>query len=112
MRKLLVAVLLLVAVTLPDGCGFEGDPMLDDMWTLNIYPGAPHTYTVGSENNTYAEGWFDEVNTGNLTVSDNTTFGGGIRLEGDGEVWIELRVKLDWSTVQAQIGRASCRERV
>jgi len=100
-RKLLVAVLLLVAVTLPDGCGFEGDPMLDDMWTLNIYPGAPHTYTVGSENNTYAEGWFDEVNTGNLTVSENTTFGGGIRLEGDGEVWIELRVKLDWSTVQA-----------
>jgi len=95
--KRIFLLLPLLAVLL-SGCA--GDP-LAPIHTENVLPGTAHEYSVGSEDYPYAGGWFDEINTGNLTVSENTTFSGGIALEGDGRVWLEFRVDLDFESVRA-----------
>lgn len=90
--------LLPLLVVLVSGCA--GDP-LAPIHTENVLPGTAHEYSVGSEDYPYADGWFDEVNTGNLTVSENATFSGGIELEGDGRVWLEFRADIDFESVRA-----------
>jgi len=104
--KVVVSLVLALVLILSASCGFEYDPMLDDMWTRSIFPGLPNTYVIGSENHTFLEGWFDNLYVGNtttdnLTVSTNTTFEGPITLVGDGKVWIEFRPDLDFVTITA-----------
>jgi len=64
---LLVAVCLLVSA-----CGFEGDPMVDDIWSRNIYPGLNSTYAVGSPEYQFSDGYFT-----NLFVDGVPVAGGG-----------------------------------
>jgi len=45
---LFLAIILIVGIGVAVSCGFEGDPMLDDMWARNIYPGIDNTYNIGS----------------------------------------------------------------
>jgi len=43
------------------GCGAPGDPIVDDLYTQNVYPGMTDTYDIGSTDATYNEGWFRSV---------------------------------------------------
>lgn len=83
--------LFIVLVALLVGCGMPGDPILDNLYTQNIYPGATNEYSIGSEDLVYDENWFGA-----------TTFTGQITLEDDGKVWLELRPDTDFETVRAQ----------
>jgi len=42
-------------------CGMPGDPMQDDMYTRDVYPGESSVYDVGSDSLRYAEGFYDRV---------------------------------------------------
>ena len=87
------AFLILVVLVLSlAGCGTPGDPMLDDMYTRDIYPGATDTYSVGSEDYYYEHGYL-----GHLHLYDEDPF----RLVGDAKVWIEFRPDLDFESVRA-----------
>lgn len=99
--------LLVMLVALLMGCGLPGDPMLDDMYTQNVYPGTAGDYSVGSEDLPYGEGWFDDIDVADtsslndVAISGETTFSGQVRLEGDGKVWLEFRPDTDFETVRA-----------
>jgi len=86
--RLLVAV---AALALLVGCGMPGDPMVDDMYTKNVYPGHTDTYTIGSEEYTYHHGYF-----GHLHLYGTDSF----RLVDDAKVWIEFRPELDFDIVK------------
>lgn len=111
----LLAFLLVMA-----GCGMPGDPIVDNLYTQNVYPGTTNTYNIGSADDTYNEGWFNDLYvendasigddlevTGNtvlastVTINGTTTFNESVVLDGEGEVWLEFCVSLDWSSVQA-----------
>ena len=87
--RLLVAV---VALALLAGCGMPGDPIVDDMYTKNVYPGYTDTYTIGSEEYTYEHGYL-----GHLHLYGEDPF----RLVDDAKVWIEFRPDLDFESVRA-----------
>ena len=78
MKKLALA---LICVLVLCGCSSD-DPLTEGFYTTNI-------------NNS------EEIWTDTLWVDGTTTFNDQISLMGDGEVWLELRLGLDWSTVQA-----------
>lgn len=59
--KRVLLITLLAVVLLMGGCGFEGDPVLDDVYSRNIYPGDDSTYNIGREGLAYAEGYFDAL---------------------------------------------------
>jgi len=72
MKKRILALILPIIVLLV-GCGTPGDPILDNMYTQNVYPGTASTYSVGSEDYPYSEGWFDNVfANNNLIVGEDT----------------------------------------
>lgn len=118
MKKLVLLPILLIMLVIP-GCGAEGDPIFP-VYSDDILPGVPDA-TIGSEDLPYAEGHFitlypayiDEANIlgdakvdGTLGVSghsafEEATFNGQISLEGDGQVWLEFRVDLDFESVRA-----------
>jgi len=84
---------LLIAVLLVSGCGMAGDP-LGDVWSSDILPGSADTYTVGSEEYPYLEGWytdgyFDIIN----AKSDNITFPDDVIMEED--LLVEGEVAID-----------------
>jgi len=56
----LTGMLLLVSLAMPS-CGFEGDSMLDDLWTRNVYPGITNTYDIGSLTYQYNNGYFQNL---------------------------------------------------
>lgn len=93
--KIGIVGILALAVSLT-GCGAPNDPILDDLYTQNIYPGTASTYSIGSEDLPYSEGWFD-----GLTVNEEV-LEGPLTLIGDGLVYFELRSDLDFETVRAQ----------
>lgn len=114
--------LLAMLVALLMGCGLPGDPILDDFYTQNVYPGTASDYSVGSEDLPYSEGWFDElyvpgdVAIGGILAVEGALFTGGnvypgrelvltneppVTLEGDGRIWIEFRPDTDFETVRA-----------
>jgi len=114
--------LLVMLVALLVGCGMPGDPILDDIYTQDVYPGTASTYSIGSEDLPYSEGWFDDLAvdgdilmTGDLLVEGGILTGDNIypgrelvltnappiTLEGDGRIWIELRPDLDFESVRA-----------
>jgi len=65
--------LLLIGILLLVGCGMPGDPIVDDLYTKNVYPGTTNTYNVGSDDYTYNEGWFYNLYaTNNLIVGEDT----------------------------------------
>jgi len=98
--KLFLFSLLITGLLL--GCGLPGDPILDNLYTQNVYPGTASTYSVGSEDMPYSEGWFDDLNVeGNLSVEGESTFSNQIHLMGDGKVWLEFRPDIDFETVRA-----------
>ena len=66
------------------GCGAAGDPILDNLYTQNVYPGNASSYDIGSETYPYSAGWFDEVNTDNVTSIDINITGSLEREAGDG----------------------------
>ena len=61
-------ILLLIVSLVAPACGFEGDPMLDDLWTRNIYPGTTNTYDVGSLAYQYNNGYFASLFVGGVPV--------------------------------------------
>jgi len=52
------------------GCS-PTDPLLDDLYTLSIYPSANETYNLGDADSTWLEGWFNDI----YAVSVNGTEG-------------------------------------
>jgi len=101
MKRILLSILL-VMVLLVGGCGFEGDPMIDDAYTRNVYPGETDTYQVGSEDLRYSEGYFEDLDVSDdLDVAGTTTFNDSIVLGGGGKVWLEFRPDIDFETVRA-----------
>jgi len=95
-------VLLIILINLLLGCGAPGDPILDNMYTRNIYPGASSTYSIGSEDLPYSEGWFDNLYVlDDVEIEGYTTFGNQIILEGDGKAWLEFRPDTDFESVRA-----------
>ena len=91
MKKLILTLGLIVLLIIV-GCGTAGDPILDDLYTQNVYPGTDSTYSVGSEDYYYQHGYF-----GHLHLNEFDPF----RLTGDALVYIELRPDLDFETVRA-----------
>jgi len=95
MRKVIgVVVVVLLAALVPLGCA-PGDPLPESLYTSDIYPGTASTFVVGSDDLPYSEGWFDVLHTGTLELSNRVT------LVDEGEVWLEFRFDLNWSSVQA-----------
>lgn len=86
MRKLLLALSLLVMLSM---FGCANDP-LPEIYTENLLSGGDGSYTVGSEDYPYSEGWFNELN-----ISGSTA------LHDDGRIWLEFRPDLDFSSVIA-----------
>ena len=84
--------LLLIGILLLAGCGMPGDPIVDNLYTQNVYPGTDGSYGVGSEDAYYEHGYF-----GHLHLNEADPF----RLVDDALVYIELRPDLDFVTVQA-----------
>ena len=70
--------ILLAVILVTAGCGAPGDPIVDDLYTQNVYPGTASTYSIGSEDYPYLEGWFDAVNTDNLTAGGSLHAGNAI----------------------------------
>ena len=62
-RKVALVILsLLLVATIPlISCGTANDPMLDDMYTRNIYPGDNTTYDIGSIVLEYKDGYFTNL---------------------------------------------------
>lgn len=85
--KRLLLITLVALVLLVGGCGFEGDPMLDDAYTLNVYPGETDTYDIGSETYRYAEGYFGVVHADSLSVG-----GGMLSAPAYGEIYITVPI--------------------
>jgi len=78
---------LLLVIPLLAGCA--NDP-LPEVYTGNLLSGSNDIYTVGSADYPYSEGWFNE-----LHLSGPTTLTDG------GQVWLEFRPSLDFSSVRA-----------
>jgi len=71
MKKKLLGVAVL-GVLLITGCGAPGEPIVDDLYTQDVLPGTAGTYSVGSEDYPYLEGWYENVfATNNLIVGEN-----------------------------------------
>jgi len=120
MKKLILIPLLLLILIIT-GCGMAGDPILDDLYTQGVFPGAASTYSVGSEELPYSDGWFDTLNVEEfeeLNVIGDAVIGGGLDVAGDtnletvtindqvtlvddGRIWLEFRVDLDFESVRA-----------
>lgn len=86
LRRLLLVISLL-AILLLAGCA--NDP-LPEIYTENLLSGGNDSYTVGSEDYPYSEGWFNELYLDGSTV-----------LYEDGRIWLELRNDLDFSSIRA-----------
>ncbi|MDD5220913.1 MAG: hypothetical protein PHV11_10125, partial [Candidatus Bipolaricaulis sp.] len=71
---------------------------LATIWTENLYPGADSTYQVGDSGLAYSAGYFDDLYSGQLTLSDTNP----LTLVGNGMVWLEFRPDLDYTTITAQ----------
>lgn len=78
MNKIALLLALVVAFACV-GCS-PTDPLLDDFYTLNIYPSANNTYNLGDADYTWAEGWFNDL----YGVSVNGTEGRFVSLYVDG----------------------------
>jgi len=121
LKRIATALLLIIIMMSLTGCGLPGDPVLDDFYTRNVYPGTANTYTIGSEEYPYSEGWFEDLLVagdgaivGILAVEGDVVTGsdilpGGqliltneppVTLEGDARVWIEFRPELDFDIVK------------
>lgn len=81
--KRILLITLVALVLLMGGCGFEGDPMLDDAYTRNVYPGEDGTYNIGRGGLAYAEGYFDA-----LYVDGEAVGGGVLSAPAYGEIYI------------------------
>lgn len=73
MKRILSSILLVSALLL-SSCGFEGDPMIDDVYTQNVYPGEDGKYDIGSPFLTYGTGYFNELHSGD-TYTGNVYLG-------------------------------------
>lgn len=69
MKKL--ALLLMVLPLLVMGLACSAEEPLDNMWTRNIYPGANDTYDVGSINQWYKSGFFNDLYVDGQLLSSN-----------------------------------------
>uniref|UniRef100_A0A6M3M8Q6 Uncharacterized protein n=1 Tax=viral metagenome TaxID=1070528 RepID=A0A6M3M8Q6_9ZZZZ len=88
MRKKILFISLLALILAFTGCGFPGEPMLDDMFTRDVFPGYDSTFQVGAAGNEYAEGYFDDFSVSDeLDVGGITTFNDQISLVGAGQVY-------------------------
>lgn len=67
MKRLIITVLLSVCLLL-SGCGMAGDPISDDLYTKNIYPGTDSTYQIGTDTNRYKDGYFDDLHVAEATL--------------------------------------------
>lgn len=83
----------ILVITGLSACGLPGDPIVEDMYTQNVYPGTDGSYSIGSEEYTYHHGYFEHLHLSGTSP---------LRLTGDAKVFIELRPDLDFETVKAQ----------
>jgi len=90
LRKTLFILLILPLLVIPLLAGCANDP-LPEVYTENLLSGSNDTYTVGSEDYPYSEGWFEEL-----------YLSGPVTLTDDGRVWLEFRASLDFETIRAQ----------
>ena len=67
-RKVLVVTCILI-LALIVSCGTANDPMLDDMYTRNIYPGANSTHDIGSTTLQYQDGYFTNLYLSGIPVT-------------------------------------------
>ena len=74
-------------------CGLPGDPIPEDLYTQNVFPGTTNTYSIGSEEYTYEHGYLEHLH---LYGEDP------FRLTGDAKVWVEFRPDIDYRLVRAQ----------
>ena len=63
------------------GC-MAGDPVPDDLYTKNVYPGGDSVYSVGSDGLTYADGWFDNGHFSQVEVAGDSYVGGDLSVVG------------------------------
>lgn len=68
MRRLSWLPVVLVGLLLLVGCA-PGDPLPEDFYTKNIYPGTNATYDVGGIDNWYADGYFTNLYVGGVPLS-------------------------------------------
>lgn len=85
-NRLLLAIVALLALfsTSVPSCGFEGDPILDNLYTRNVYPGTSGGYDVGSQDLPYDEGYFQHLYIDGQEVSANVSgnFSGNVTDHG------------------------------
>lgn len=87
----LILILGLLLTLIVSGCGAVGDPILDDLYTRNVYPGAAGTYSIGSEGLPYLRGWFndgifDDLAVENELTVNELTAGDGLEIRTDGTI--------------------------
>jgi len=99
MKKAILLILILPSLLMA-GC-VAGDPLPEDFYTTNIYPGATSTYYLGSDDLRWLHIYSDNITTGDLTVEGDTIFEDQITFVDDGRVWLEFRATLDFESVRA-----------
>lgn len=65
--SIIVAMLLLLLLLIV-GCGIPGDPVPDDWYTRNVYPGIHNTYDIGTAILAYRNGYFTNLFVGGVPV--------------------------------------------
>ena len=66
----------LLGVALLVGCGMPGDPIFDNLYTQNVYPGTASQYTVGSDDLPYLSGYFDYLYLNGIPLSSGNAASG------------------------------------
>lgn len=81
---------LVLSVVLALGCGMAGDPILDSLYSRDIYPGTTLAYDIGSEDYEYdsiysATGYFDSVILSGSALSVIIYKAGSTTTDGNGD---------------------------
>lgn len=66
---------------LATSCGTAGDPISDDLYSKNIYPGSSRLYNIGSEFLPFLRAYFYEGHFDQLYISGDSLYIGGIKFE-------------------------------
>lgn len=60
-KRFILSAMLATLLLLSIGCGMPGDPMPDDAYTRNIYPGNNNAFSIGDYELVYSEGHFETL---------------------------------------------------
>lgn len=99
--KIISLLCLLSVLLISFGCGYAGEPMSDDMYTKNVYPGYTDKYSIGSDRYSYDEshintGYFDDIEVANdATIGNELTVAGTADIASVTEYWSEYDPELN-----------------